>query len=92
MKHEEVLTLISNFQATQHSWDQTFPGDVRQAVCFLFYEKAMQLCEDWLALKTSLEACCAPEPDGHGGFVADEFTSLAVLEGRQTIAKIEGGK
>jgi hypothetical protein len=36
-------------------------------------------------LTEALEKVCAPEPDGLGGFVADEFTPQAILEARQAL-------
>lgn len=35
-----------------------------------------------------LSKCCAPEPDGFGNFVADEFTQQEVLDGRIFLTKI----
>lgn len=39
-----------------------------------------------LPLIEALKKCCAPDPDGLGGFVGDEFTEAAVLEGRAALA------
>lgn len=33
----------------------------------------------------ALKECCKPEPDGVGGFVADEFTEQEVLDGRKLL-------
>jgi hypothetical protein len=43
------------------------------------YDKAIKL----------LEKLCAPEPDGFGSFVADEFMPPEVLEGRKFLASLK---
>lgn len=49
------------------------------------YEK--ELARQNQLMREALEACCAPEPDGMGGFVADEFMGQAILDGRRVLAK-----
>jgi hypothetical protein len=39
----------------------------------------------------ALEKCCAPEPDGFGSYVAEEFETNDVLEGRKILTKIRDG-
>jgi hypothetical protein len=50
-----------------------------KAVLCLFY-RAQKLEE-------SLSKVCAPEPDGFGSFVADEFMPREILDGRKVLAE-----
>lgn len=43
-------------------------------------------------LRFHLEAVCAPEPDGVGGFVHDEFTQPEVLAARKALLGKSGGE
>lgn len=39
-------------------------------------------------LLKALENCCEREPDGHGDYVAEEFETKAVLDGRKVLAQV----
>lgn len=46
---------------------------------------AFELEEQNKKLVEALKEVCKPEPDGHGDWVADEFTQQEVLDGRKLL-------
>ncbi len=47
------------------------------------------LAVEFRRVVAALKECCKPEPDGIGGFVADEFTEQEVLDGRKLLEELK---